>query len=50
MGDDRISERLTDSLKPEEVFAELYEMQNGNAPAEEIMKAVRDMFTEVGET
>lgn len=50
MGDDVISERLTDSLKPEEVFAELYEMQNGNAPTDEIMKTVRDMFSEVGET
>lgn len=50
VGEDVISERLTDSLKPEEVFAELYEMQNGNAPTDEIMKTVRDMFSEVGET
>ena len=50
VGEDVISERLTDSLKPEEVFAELYEMQNGNAPTDEIMKTVRDMFSEVGES
>ena len=42
VGDDVISERLTDS--------ELYEMQNENAPTDEIMKTVRDMFSEVGET
>ena len=45
-----LMEKKADITMPFKIFAELYEMQNGNAPTDEIMKTVRDMFSEVGET
>ena len=43
---DEVVGKITDSFTPEDVFAELYELQNGVTPTDEIKKIVSDIFTE----
>ncbi len=43
---DDIGGKITDSFTPEDVFAELYELQNGSAPSDDMKKIVSEIFAE----